>query len=211
MQEISKALNWRYATKTFDATKKLSDEQLGAVIEAGRLAPSSLGIEPWKFFIVTNPEMREKIKAAAWNQSQVTDASHLIVIAAATNVDDAHVDKIINGVAETRGVSTEALAGYAGMMKNAIHGRSADELAAWNARQAYIPLGIMIETAAILGIDSCPMEGFDPKAVSEILGLDSHNATPLAFLTLGFRANEEESVKYKKFRLPANEIVIEIK
>ncbi len=210
--DIIKALNWRYATKEFDATKKLSDKEIGTLLEAARLSPSSFGLQPWKFIVVTNPEVRKKIREAAWNQPQVTDASHLIVFTVEKDLNDASVDKFVTDIAKTRGVQVAALKEYGEMMKGAIKAKgSSDAVKAWSARQVYIALGVLLEAAAILGIDACPMEGFDNKKVDEILGLSKLGVESVAFAAVGYRANEDEVKKYKKVRFPKSEIVVEVK
>lgn len=209
--DVIKALNWRYATKAFDAKKKLSDKDVETLVEALRLSPSSFGLQPWKFIVVTNPDVRAKIRAAAWNQPQVTEASHLVVFTVEKNVDDAFVDKYVADVAQTRGVSVVALKEYGDMMKGAIKARgSAEAVKNWSARQVYIALGTLLTSAAVLGIDACPMEGFDNKKVDEILGLNALGVESLAFAAIGYRANEDEVKKYKKVRFPKSEVVVEV-
>jgi len=210
--DIIKALNWRYATKEFDATKKLSEKEIGTLLEAARLSPSSFGLQPWKFILVTNQEIRKKIREVAWNQPQVTDASHLVVFAVENNLNDASVDKFVSSIAETRGVPVAALKEYADTMKGSIKARgSADAVKAWSARQVYIALGVLLEAAAILGIDACPMEGFDNKKVDDILGLAKLGVGSVAFAAVGYRANEDEVKKYKKVRFPKSEVIVEVK
>jgi nitroreductase len=209
-KDIIKALNWRYATKTFDKDKKLSDEQFDGLMEAARLAPSSFGLEPWRFIVVKSPDLRAKFRRVAWDQPQITDASHLVVIAGAKAVDDAFVDAFVARTAKSRGVPVEALKAYGENMKGSLKGRTSEDIKAWAARQAYIPLGIMLESAALQGIDACPMEGFDHAKADELLGLDALGVQSLAVIALGYRANEEEAKKYSKVRLPKSEVVVEM-
>ncbi len=210
--DIVKALNFRYATKEFDATKKLSEKEIDTLLEAARLSASSFGLQPWKFIVVTNPEVRAKIKAAAWNQPQVTAASHLVVFTVEKNVDDAFVDKYVADVAKTRGVSVADLKGYADMMKGAIKAKgSAEAVKDWSARQVYIALGMLLTSAAVLGIDACPMEGFDNKKVDEILGLGKLGVESLAFAALGYRSSSDKAASYKKVRFPKSEVIVEVK
>ena len=210
--DIIKALNWRYATKDFADGKKLSDADVNTLLEAARLSASSFGLQPWKFIVVTNPEVRKKLREAAWNQPQVTNASHLVVFTVEKNVDDAFVDRYVASVSETRGVPVPALKDYADIMKGAIKSRgSAEAVKGWSSRQVYIALGTLLTSAAVLGIDACPMEGFDNKKVDEILGLEKLGVESLAFAALGYRANEDEVKKYKKVRFPKSEVIVEIK
>jgi nitroreductase len=203
--DILEALNWRYAVKTFDASKKLSSEDLGTILESARLAPSSIGIEPWKFLVVNNPELRGKLRAAGYDQTKITDASHIVVIAART---DAAVlpDELIARTAKAQGKTTEELSQLHQMASGAIAGRSGETLELWLKSQTYIPLGIMIETAALLGIDACPMEGFDPAKVGEVLGLEAKNLKAVTMLAIGYRG-DDAFASLPKTRRPYDEIV----
>ena len=211
MQNIIDALKWRYATKKFDATKKLSQEQFDTVLESLHLSASSYGLQPWKFIVVTNPEIRAKIKAAAWNQTQITDASHLIVLAVQTTVDAAYVDRFVASVSKTRNVPVDALKGYADMMKGSIAGRTLESVVEWSSRQVYIALGTALTAAAVSGIDACPMEGFDPKQVDDILGLAKMGLQSRVLMPVGFRAADDDMAKAPKVRFSKEEVVIEVK
>jgi nitroreductase len=208
-QEIINAMNWRFATQAFDSTRKVSDEDLKTILEAARLAPSSFGIEAWKFLVIENPELRGKIGEAAWGQPKVTQASHLIVIARRTDVRENITNELIERSSKTQGVAPEVLNGLKEMVSGAIARRSDAELDAWVRNQAYIALGVMIETASLLGIDNGPMEGFDPAKVDEILGLKEKNLTSTTLLALGYRA---EGVELRpKVRRAFDEVVEFIK
>lgn len=208
-QEIIKAMNWRFATQAFDSAKRVSEEDLKTILEAARLAPSSFGIEAWKFLVIENPELRGKISEAAWGQPKVTQASHLIVIARRTDVRENITNELIERSSKTQGVAPEALNGLKEMVSGAIARRSDAELDVWVRNQAYIALGVMIETASLLGIDNGPMEGFDPAKVDEILGLKEKNLTSTTLLALGYRA--ESSVLRPKVRRAFDEVVEFIK
>lgn len=202
-------LNWRYATKQYDTTKKLSDEQLALMTEALRLAPSSFGLQPWKFVHVTDPALREKLKAAAYNQPQLTDASDIFVLCSLTKMDEAHVDRFIQSTATTRNIPAESLKDLRGMLLGSITSRSEQELKDWNARQVYIALGVALATAAENRIDATPMEGFDSKQFDDILGLAELGVQSRVILALGFRSSEDASQNYTKVRFPKEEIVIQ--
>ncbi|MEI8249494.1 MAG: NAD(P)H-dependent oxidoreductase, partial [Candidatus Taylorbacteria bacterium] len=199
------------ATKKFDATKKLSPEQLDIVLESLRLSASSYGLQPWKFIVVTNPEIRAKLRASAWNQTQVTDASHLIVLAVQKNVDAAYVDRFVSSVAETRHMPVDALKGYADMMKGAISSRTPESVKEWSSRQVYVALGTALTAAAVSGIDACPMEGFDTAAFDEILGLAKLGLESRVLMPVGFRASDDDMAKAAKVRLARKDVVIEVK
>lgn len=207
MESILKALSWREATKHFDAEKKLSAEQLDTLLESARLAPSSYGLQPWSFIVVKDPTTRAKLREASWGQAQVTDASELIVFAVKTPTD-ALIDTYIADVARTRGVTVESLEQFAQMMKGSIAGKSEAERLDWAKKQAYLALGVVITTASTLGIDTCPMEGFDATAYDTILDLAKHDLHTAVILPVGFRT--KDTVPMKKVRFAKSEVVIEI-
>lgn len=210
-KDIISALNWRYATKSFDPLKKVSETDLNTILESMRLSASSFGLQPWKFVVVSNPALRTKIRAAAWDQAQITDASHLIVLVVRKDINAALVDTYMKSIADTRGMQVSDLKGFADMIKGSITAKGPEGAQAWAARQVYIPLGTALLSAATMGIDACPMEGFDPAQVDTILGLDKLGLQSLAFLTLGYRSAADTTAVYKKARFTKNDVVVEIK
>jgi nitroreductase len=208
MKNILDALHWRYATKAYDSTQKVSSEQLEQLLEVVRLSPSSFGLQPYKVIHVTNPELREKLKAASWGQAQITDASELLVFAVPTNLNDASVDAFIERTATTRNMPIEHLAEYAGMIKGSINSRNEGERIQWAAKQAYIALGLLLEAAAIAHIDATPMEGFDNAQYNEILGLADMNLTAVVIATLGYRSNDDAYASLAKVRVGLEELVV---
>lgn len=210
MKDIIKALNWRYATKKYDTTKKLTSDQENFFLEVLRLAPSSYGLQPWKFIVVKNPELREKLKAAAYGQTQLTDASHLVVFAVPKVIDDAFVDSYVKTVSEVRNAPIESLKGYSDMMKGAIAPMSPDARKDWAARQAYLALGFFLQAAAVNEIDATPMEGFDPKAVDEVLGLAKLGLESKVIAALGFRAADDSYATLPKVRNSKKQVIIEM-
>jgi nitroreductase len=203
-QEIIGALKKRYAVKTFDVSKKVSEDDLKTILESGRLSPSSLGLEPWKFIVVTNKEIREKIKAASHDQTKIADASHLIVIAYRTDAENL-VSESIERTAKIQNKTKEELAPLRKMLDGAM-GMPEDIKKAWIKAQTYIPLGVMIETASLLGIDTCPMEGFDAFKINSILGLNDKNLSVATILTVGYRGNDVYAT-FPKVRRPYDEVV----
>ena len=184
---ILKQLNWRYATKAYDSTKKISADDWAVLEEAMVGAPSSFGLQPYKFIVVADPEVRAKLRAAAWDQGQVTDASHLVVFAYKKNLTDGDVDRFIDHIAAVRGVDASALAEYSGMIKGSVAAKTPEQVAVWNSRQAYIALGFLLKAAAMLGIDATPMEGFDPAQFDEILGLAGSDYASVVVAAVGYR------------------------
>lgn len=205
-ETILNALNWRYATKTFDPTKKVSDSDFEIILESGRLSPSSIGLEPWKFIVVTNPDVRVKLRAVSYDQSKVTDASHVVVIARRTDIREHGVQNLIDRVSNQRSVDVESLDGLKQMATGQISMKNDEQLDEWNAKQTYISLGMMIETAALLGVDSCPMEGFNSKEVDEVLGLKEKKLTSTIMIVFGYRG-EDDFANLKKVRREKKDVI----
>jgi len=207
--QLLEGLHWRYATKQFDAKRKISLENWATLEEALTLSPSSGGLQPWAFVVVTDPAVREKLLPAGFGQPQITDASHLVVFAAKTDYTEADVDAHIARTAEVRGVTVESLAPYRDMMVGGIV-KSKDEAArkAWAARQVYIALGTLLTSAAMLGIDACPMEGFLPDQFDEILGLKEKGLTAAVIATVGYRADSDAYAGLPKVRFPKEQLFL---
>jgi nitroreductase len=206
--QIIQRLNWRYATKKFDSTKKISDDDWYALEQSLVLSPSSFGQQPWKFFVIRNSKLRQQLQKHAWDQSQVTDASHLVVLAIKQGIDTDDVDRYIDRVSEVRDTPKDKLSG----LENAIKGYLKDppfplQIDAWSTRQVYLALGFLIYSAALLGIDACPMEGFVPAKYDEILGLKEKGYASKVICALGYRSQEDKLAKQKKVRYETEEVV----
>ena len=200
-------LNWRYAAKAYDKSKKVSGSDLKLLEEAMLLAPSSFGIQPYKILVISDPALRERLGPAAYNQPAVTEASHLIVFAYKKTLTVEDIDGFVGRIAEVRGQTRESLAGLEEAVQGAVK-RSIDggNIETWNSRQAYIALGFLLETAAILDIDATPMEGFDPKQFDEILGLTDYSSVAIA--AIGYRdADNDWLAKLPKVRKPKSELI----
>ena len=204
-------LNWRYATKKYDPSKKVPQPAVDDILEAISLAPSSNGYQPYDVIVVTNPAVREKLKAAAFNQPQITEASHLLVFAAWDNITEKNLGKVFDQMATVRGASDS----LAERRKGAIEGFAAKDKEAnfqFAAQQAFIGLGFGLAAAAELKVDSSPMGGFNPAAFDEILGLKEKGLRSVAILALGYRdAANDWLVNLKKVRRPKGEMFIEVK
>ena len=212
MNTVPDALKWRAAINKFDTTKKITDEQVSYLIDSIILTPSSFGLQPWKFIVVTNPEIRAKLQEAGYGQPKISESSHLFVFAVEKNIDDALVAKYIQSVSSVRGVPIENLQGYSDMIKGAIASKQTDAgRIEWATKQAYIALGVLVTAGAVEGIDVAPMEGFDPKKFDEILGLDARGLETKVIAAVGFRASDDPVSQMKKVRYPREEVVIEIK
>ncbi|MEN9613921.1 MAG: hypothetical protein RLZZ347_228 [Candidatus Parcubacteria bacterium] len=194
-------LSWRYATKKFDTTKKVSPTDLAKIKEAIRMAPSSYGLQPYHIVEVTDVATRKALRASAWDQAQITDASHLFVFCARADVSTRIgelIDLSSGGSAEIK----KGLDGYKAMMEGAVNSKGAG-LLEWSARQAYIALGFGLASCAELTIDACPMEGFDPEAFKKTLALPAH-ITPFACMAIGYR-DASDTIR-PKVRFPENDL-----
>jgi len=200
MSQFNENAKWRYATKKFDTTKKVSAEDLATLKEAIRLSASSFGLQLYKVIIVENPELRAKLQPASWGQSQIVDASHLIVFANQTTVETTDVDYYINNVAATRNLPVDALTGYGDYMKGFINNLPEEVKPIWTSKQTYIALGNLLNAAAELKIDVTPMEGFVPAQYNEILGLDKLNLNASLVAAVGYRHEEDDAQHYAKVR-----------
>lgn len=209
---LHERLNWRYATKKMDPARKVPEAKVSAILEAIRLAPTSSGLQPFEVFVVTNTDMREKIRAAAFGQAQVTEASHLLVFAAWDNYTEARIDDVVADTVAKRGPETEAaLKTYFDQLKGMYLPRSAEENHQHAARQAYIAFGLALTAAAFEEVDATPMEGFDPAKVDAILGLKEKGLRSVTLLPLGYRAAEGDwLLGQKKVRRDLDRLVTEV-
>lgn len=203
-------LNWRYATKKFDSTKKLTADQLDSLLSAVQLSPSSAGMQNYRILVIEDPEIREQLREAAYGQQQLTQASQVIVFAAETNVDEAYVGKQIDLIAKTREIGREHLAAFEQSIVANVNRQTEDQKIVWSHKQAYIALGVLLSAAADLGIDACPMEGFEAGKFDEILGLKALGLTTTVIAPIGFRAEDDAFSKLKKVRKPKEELFIHI-
>lgn len=206
--ELLTQLRWRYATKRFDATRTIPADTWSALEQALLLAPSSFGLQPWKFLVVATPALRQQLRAASWGQAQVTDASHYVVFAGLRTTTEADVDRFLQCQSQVRGTPLDSMAGYRKVLVDFLaKGWASKDLAAWNARQGYIALGQLMTAAAMLGVDTCPMEGIDMAAYDRILGLDGSRYTTLCGCAAGYRAADDKYATAAKVRFPLGEVI----
>jgi len=210
-QQLLGQLNWRYATKQFDPARKISASDWATLAEALLLSPSSGGLQPWKFIVVTDPAVRAKLRPAAYGQAQITDASHLVVFAAKNDFGEADVDAHIQRTAKIQGVPVASLAPLRNMLVGGIV-KSMDEAGrnAWAGNQTYIALGNLLTSAALLGVDACPMEGFDRAAFDDILGLKARGYASAVIATLGYRLPTDKYAGAPKVRFPKEQILVNV-
>ena len=202
-------LNKRYATKKFDATAKISADNLSTLLEAIRLSASSFGLQAYKVVVVDNEAIRKQLRAVAWDQSQITDASHLLVFAVDHDFNESGVDEYLENIARTRNIEVSSLSGYGEMMKGSLD-RPREEIQNWLTRQAYIALGFGLVAAAELNIDACPMEGFDNNQFDEILGLKEKGLHAAVVLTIGYRSVEDGYQHMAKVRRSKEDFILTI-
>lgn len=202
--------NWRYATKKFDASKKVSAEDLATLKEAIRLSASSFGLQPYKVIIVENPALRAQLQPVAWGQSQIVDASNLIVFANITNVGDKEIDAYFKDMTTTRGIPMEAVQGYCDFMKSKITTLPLETKNNWTAKQTYLALGNLLNAAAELKIDVTPIEGFEPEKFNEILGLNQLGLNASLVATIGYRHAEDDTQHHAKVRKSNEELFINL-
>lgn len=204
------ALNWRYATKKMDNTKKVHQEKVDQIIAAAQLAPSAMGLQPFKIIVVTNPELKEKIKAVAYNQSQITDCSHLLIFAAWDLYTEERISAVFKHTHLERGLPEDGDQTYLSKALGYFLAKTAEEQFVHAAKQSYISFGMAITEAALLKVDATPMEGFDPVMVDELLNLRELGLRSTTLLPLGYRdENEDWLLNLKKVRTPLTDFVVE--
>ncbi|GAB1380936.1 nitroreductase family protein [Pararhodobacter aggregans] len=204
-------LNWRYATKKMDPSRAVPEESVERILEAARLAPTSSGLQPFEIIVVTNPETRAQLRAAAFDQAQITDGSHLLVFAAWDNYTDARIDAVVDQMGAERGGITEALTAYYDRLKGLYLPRTAEENYQHAARQAYIAFSAAVTAAAFEEVDATPMEGFDADSVDAILGLRARGLRAVTLLPLGYRdASGDWLLGQKKVRRPLDSLVTRV-
>jgi nitroreductase len=206
--DLLEHLKWRYATKQFDPSTKISPELWTALEDSLVLTPSSYGLQPWKFLIITSSELKEKLKPFSWNQSQVTDCSHYVVFTIKKNLTAEHIDHFVARTAELRGGTVDAIAGYRNMMiSDVIDGARSFNVNEWAARQAYIALGNFMTSAALLGVDTCAMEGIEPVKYDNLLGLPAKGFSTVVACAAGYRSEEDKYATLAKVRFLKSEVL----
>ncbi|PKP41595.1 MAG: NAD(P)H-dependent oxidoreductase [Bacteroidetes bacterium HGW-Bacteroidetes-10] len=203
---IVEGLKWRYATKRFDSNKKLTKDQLEYLKDAVNYIPSSFGLQPYKVFVIENPEIRAKLQEAAWGQPQLTEASQIFLFANFTQYGPDKVEQFLKLGAEINNYPLENSAGYRDLLNGTISSLTPEQLSNWNAKQAYIALGALVSAAAEQQIDICPMEGFDKAKFDEILGLKEQGLTSVCIGAVGSRSPEDKNQFLKKVRKPKSEL-----
>jgi nitroreductase len=206
--QLLEALNWRYATKAFDPAKKIPTDTWATLEASLVLSPSSFGLQPYRFLVIHDKATRENLMPHTWGQRQVVDASHYVVFAARTSITEKEIDSFVALTANTRGLSPEALQGYRGMMTGMLLADQFKPRAShWTALQAYIALGNLMTSAALLGVDACPIEGFAPAEYDKILGLPAQGYAAVVCCALGYRAPGDKYATAKKVRAAKADLI----
>lgn len=205
--ELREALTWRYATKAFDSTRTIDDERWEALLDALVLAPSSFGLQPWKFLVIGDPELRRKLRECSWGQDQVVGADKLVVFTSRTDLTPDDVARWLDRLAAVQGQDREKLAGLGGVIEGYCQTMSPEQRHAWNVRQTYLALGQFMAAAAVLGIDTCPLEGIDPAGYDRVLGLEGGGYATAVACAAGFRAGSDHTAGRPKARFPREEVV----
>jgi len=204
---VAAALRWRYATKVFQPDRRIPAETWSALEESLVLAPSSFGLQPWRFLIIENPGIRQALCAKSWGQTQVTDASHFVVFTVRTDVSQSDIDGWIDTLGSVQSTPADKLAPLKGMIEGFVGSMPVEARKAWNTRQAYIALGQFMTAAAFLGVDTCPMEGLDPAAYDEILGLKDSGYTTVVACAAGYRSDADHTAARPKARYGADRVI----
>lgn len=205
------ALGWRYATKAFDPSRRIDEVTWSALERAAVLSPSSYGLQPWRFVVITDPGTRSRLREASYGQPQITDASHLVVFARRATMTEADIQRHIDRIVEVRGVESSSLDGLRGaMLGSIVQPRPGFDPSAWAARQVYISLGFFLSAAANLGVDACPMEGFDAAAYDLILGLPEQGYLATVVAAAGYRSAGDPFASMKKVRFDSSATVVRV-
>lgn len=208
-ETVERQLSWRYATKRFDSTKSISERSWETLEQALLQAPSSFGLQPWRAITVRDGALREKLRVASWNQPQVVESSHFVVLAAKTSMEESDVDKAMQRICEVRGLALENLSQYRGLILSFLDGLKArGALEAWCTHQAYLALGVLLSTSAMLQIDACPLEGIEASTYDDVLGLGSIGLKTKVACALGYRSEQDPSAQLRKVRIPREELFL---
>ena len=210
MNPIVDKLNWRYATKKFDSSKKISKEDLETLLEAARLTASSYGLQPYEIYVIEDKDVRKNLRKASYDQPQITDASYLIVLANKPTFNETMIDDYIANIMAIRGVSKDDLEGFSQTMKSTLLDLPDAHKNTWTSNQAYIVLGNLMTIAAEMEIDTCPMEGFDKAQYNEILGLTDKDLNAAVVLAVGYRSADDTTQHYPKVRYSKEQIITHI-
>ena len=201
------SLEWRYATKVFNPDQKLTPDVWADLEKSLVLTPSSFGLQPWKFIVITNQAVKDSLVEHSWGQQQVSDCSHMIVLCAKTEMATEDIEAFLSTIVAARGVTRESLDGYAGMMSGFFGNMDAAQTLSWAKNQVYIALGQLMSSAALVGVDACPMEGISAADYDRILGLDGTGYKTAVACPLGYRSDDDKYAELPKVRYTADQVI----
>jgi len=207
---IIEKLKWRYATKKFDASKRLSQSKLNVLTESFNLTATSYGLQPLKMLVIGNTALKEQLVPITMKQQQVKNASHVLVLCTETEMNSDYIKQYFNLVAETRNTSRDVLSSFEGFLIDEFSEKSKMSVETWMAKQAYLALGNLLTVCALEDIDSCPIEGFEPKKYDELLGLKEKGLQSIVVLAVGYRAEDDFFSGLEKVRRGVDEVVIQM-
>jgi len=210
MSTILDDLSWRYATKKFDNTKKLSDEQLNLLKEGFNLTASSYGLQPVSLVVIENQDLKEKLVAHSMEQEQVANASHLLVFCVQTKIDSVYINDYFKRVQEIRNTPDQVLAPFKDFLLDDFKNKDASEIKLWATKQAYLAMGNLLTICAVEKIDACPMEGFIPEEYDKMLGLKEKGLQSVLIMPVGYRAQDDPFTSFKKVRKPLAKAIVEM-
>jgi nitroreductase len=205
-RQLLEQLQWRYAVKRFDPSRRVPDQTWQTLEQSLILTPSSYGLQPWKFVVITDPAIKAQLPALSWNQKQPLDCSHMVVLAARRTMDANYIDSFIEHLCRTRKLESQAMAGYRNVLVNTI--KNIRSHLDWNTHQVYIALGQLMVSAAMLGIDTCPMEGIDHDQYDRLLGLDATEYTSAVACAVGYRHPDDTQAHAVKVRFGADDMIV---
>lgn len=208
--DVLEHMKWRYAVKKFDSEKILSKEKIERLKEAFNLTATSYGLQPITLLIIKNKELQNELKLHSFDQAQVTQASHILVICIKNTIDDVYISQYFEQIKKIRNISDEILEPFKNDLVDSFSNKDVEEIKSWSTNQAYLAMGNLLTVCAIEKIDSCPMEGFEPKAYDELLNLEEKGLTSVLVMPVGYRADDDMFAGFKKVRKDMNESVIEI-
>lgn len=205
--DLIESLKWRYATKQFDASKTIPTDTLEALTDSLVLTPSSFGLQPWHFFVISNPATREELLPHSWGQKQITECSHLVVFAAKKNLSEENIDQFLKKTVSVRGGELSDLDPYREMMVGFTNNMDEAAKLQWAKLQSYIALGQLMTAAAVLGIDACPLEGIVPAEYDRVLDLNEKGLTTSVACALGYRSEEDKYAQAPKVRFDKSDVL----
>lgn len=205
---LLQALRWRYAVKGFDAKRTIPSDTWRALEEVLVLSPSSYGLQPWKFLVITDSELRSALRPFSWNQSQITDCSHLVVFLRQRTILEPELQRLLTRTADVRALPPESLTGYGDLMrKDLINGPRSQQIPTWSSNQVYVALGNLLTSAALLGVDTCPIEGFSPSDYDRLLDLETTPYQTCVVCALGYRSDDDRYASLPKVRYANHELI----